>query len=43
VLDRLVRAERLTQAFQESLLSWEHSGFSVHAGEAIEATQGVGA
>jgi hypothetical protein len=38
VLDRLVRAERLSEAFRENLLSWEHSGFSVHAGEAIEST-----
>ena len=35
----LVRAQRLSEAFRERLLSWEHSGFSVHAGEAIEAKQ----
>jgi len=35
VLDRLRRAERLSESFHERLLSWEHSGFSVHAGEAI--------
>ena len=39
VLARLVRAERLSEEFRESLLSWEHSGFSVHAGEVIEAKQ----
>jgi hypothetical protein len=38
LLMRLVRAERLSEAFMERLLSWEHSGFSVHAGEAIEPT-----
>lgn len=36
VIARLTRAERLSEAFAESLLSWEHSGFSVHAGPAIE-------
>ena len=36
---RLRRAERLSESFQKTLLSWEHSGFSVHAGEVIEATQ----
>jgi hypothetical protein len=39
VLGRLVRAQRLSDAFCERLLSWEHSGFSVHAGEEIEAKQ----
>jgi hypothetical protein len=37
VLARLRRAGRLSEAFQENLLSWEHSGFSVHAGERIPA------
>ena len=39
MLDRLRRAERLSDSFQKTLLSWEPSGFSVHAGEVIEATQ----
>ena len=39
VLDRLVRAERLSEDFRDRLLSWEHSGFSVHAGEAMESTE----
>ena len=39
VLDRLVRAERLSEAVRQRLLSWERSDFSVHAGEAIEAKQ----
>ena len=34
-----MRPQRLSEAFRERLLSWEHSGFSVHAGEAIEAKQ----
>jgi hypothetical protein len=37
VLARLHRAERLSDAFLESLLSWTHSGFSVYAQQAIEA------
>ncbi len=37
VLARLRRAGRLSEAFQENLLSWEHSGFSVHAGKRIPA------
>ena len=39
VLARLRRAERLSESFEQTLLSWDPSGFSVHAGEAIEATQ----
>ena len=39
VLGRLRRAERLSASFHETLLSWEHSGFSVHAGEAISAEE----
>ncbi len=38
LLLRLVRAERLSASFMERLLSWEHSGFSVHAGEPLEAS-----
>ena len=30
VLQRLHRAERLSEEFQRSLLGWVHSGFSVH-------------
>ncbi|MDA1195326.1 MAG: transposase [Planctomycetota bacterium] len=37
VLKGLHRAERLSEGFMEALLSWEHSGFSVHVGTAIEA------
>jgi len=36
LLKRLVRAERLSEAFMESLLSWQYSGFSVHVGEELE-------
>ncbi|MSR75748.1 MAG: hypothetical protein EXS14_09810 [Planctomycetes bacterium] len=35
VIDRLHEAERLSDGFKESLLSWVRSGFSVFAGSAI--------
>ena len=40
VLDRLVRAERLSEDFRDALLSWQHSGFSVHAAERVEPGDG---
>jgi hypothetical protein len=39
LLRGLRRAERLSDDFMEALLGWEHSGFSVHAGTAIESTE----
>ena len=40
VLARLRRAKRLSESYHERLLSsWEHSGFSIHAGEVSEPTQ----
>jgi hypothetical protein len=36
VLTGLQRAGRLSEEFLERLLGWEHSGFSVHAGAALE-------
>ncbi len=47
LLRRLHRTERLSDEFLATLLSWEHSGFSVHAGEPLEpgepkATERVG-
>ena len=38
VLTRLTRAERLSEEFRDNLLSWVHSGFSVHAGPRIYPT-----
>ncbi|MDJ0521597.1 MAG: transposase [Planctomycetota bacterium] len=38
VVSGLVRAERLSEDFAEALLTWEPSGFSVHAGGVIEPT-----
>ena len=38
VLTRLTRAERLSEEFRDNLLSWVHSGFSVHAGPRIHPT-----
>ena len=38
VLARTRRAERLSVVLQKRLLFWEHSGFSVHAGETIPAS-----
>lgn len=35
LLRRLHNAERLSGEFLENLLSWHHSGFSVHAGERL--------
>jgi len=39
VLGRLKHAERLSASFHETLLSWTHSGFSVHAGEPVSSEQ----
>jgi hypothetical protein len=36
-LERLHRAERLSESFMRNLLSWEHPGFSVFAGPAVDA------
>jgi len=38
VLGRLLRAERLSGSFHDALLSWQHSGFSVHAGAEVQAS-----
>lgn len=37
LLKRLHQAERLSETFMNSLLSWVHSGFSVFAGPPVEA------
>ena len=37
VLRRLVAASWLSEEFRERLLSWEHSGFSVHVGKPVSA------
>ena len=39
LLRALRRAERLSEAFLDTLLSWEHSGFSVYVGAAVEANE----
>ena len=39
VLTGLHRAERLSGEFMEALLGWEPSGFSVHAGAALEPSE----
>ena len=39
VLRRLVNAGWLSEAFEDRLLSWEHSGFSAYAGEPISAQE----
>jgi len=39
VLGRLHRAERLSERFLEVLLGWKHSGFSVHVGAPVEASE----
>jgi hypothetical protein len=36
-LQRLHRAERLSESFMHNLLSWVHPGFSVYAGPPVEA------
>jgi len=36
-LERLHRAERLSESFMHNLLSWVHPGFSVFAGPPVEA------
>jgi hypothetical protein len=38
LLRRIHEAERLSAEALERLLAWQHSGFSVHVGEAIEPT-----
>jgi len=35
VLSRFVRAERLSEEFRDTLLSWVHSGFSVHGEQLV--------
>jgi hypothetical protein len=40
LLRRMHEAERLSAEALERLLAWQHSGFSVHVGEAIEPTAG---
>jgi len=40
LLAALQRAQRLSESFCESLLSWRHSGFSVHAEQRLEASEG---
>ena len=37
LLERLHKAERLSESFMRNLLSWVHPGFSVFAGPPIEA------
>jgi hypothetical protein len=37
LLQRLHRAERLSESFIQNLLSWAHPGFSVFAGSPVEA------
>ena len=37
LLVALVRVERLSEEFAASLISWRHSGFSVHASSRVEA------
>ena len=41
LLAALVRAERLSEGGHDALLSWRHSGFSVHAEQRIEAHDGA--
>jgi hypothetical protein len=40
VLTRLVRAERLSEGFRDTLLSWEPSGFSVYGEQVVLETEG---
>jgi hypothetical protein len=35
VLTRIVRGERLSEKFRDTLLSWVHSGFSVHGEQSV--------
>ncbi len=42
LLAALLRAERLSQEFFESLLAWRHSGFSVHGEQRLEGSEGAG-
>ena len=37
LVERLHRAERLSESFMQNLLSWVHPGFSVFAGPPVEA------
>jgi hypothetical protein len=39
-LEGLRRAERLSEAFEEALLSWPHSGFSVNASQRVAVGEG---
>ena len=39
VLGRLHRAQRLSTRFLEALYAWKHSGFSVHVGAPLEASE----
>ncbi len=39
VLTRLVQAERLSETFRDTLLSWEHSGFSVYGEQVVFETE----
>lgn len=36
LLERLHRAERLSEEFRDQLLTWVHSGFSVHAAQVVD-------
>ena len=38
----VVEAERLSESFCDTLLSWRHSGFSVHGGQRLDAGEGDG-
>ena len=40
LLAALLRAERLSEGFFDSLLAWRHSGFSVHGEQRLEASEG---
>jgi len=40
LLAALVRAERLSESGFDQLLSWRHSGFSVHGGQRLLASEG---
>jgi hypothetical protein len=43
VLERLHRAERLSEEFHRSLLGWVHSGFSVHGEQTVSTDDLQGA
>ena len=40
VLRRLVKGERLSETFRETLLTWERSGFSVYGEQVVHETEG---